>query len=449
MILTIKERLKVFFNSLGINIEKQLRNFSPFKGSPEDQSHLKNVYILSPEASKLYVKQEKASKNQNEIIGYGRTDLLGYDLLSINAVEKEKKILSGLKLALPKEDIEALSVAITIKKYESHGRGNEAMRLRNKLRDRFQERGNRIYNFYSSGLLNEFLEFSVSLLLFTPTINERRKVKELFDKCIDYQEYAIFVNSWMSKDSVVLALMRRFNVDNVEIVIIFGRTLSILKKIEIAIHEFIEEQHLTGNGIYQVKQQIYQMGDIPNAVYNISFERKSPVQKIYESEFSSDEVAGIEIAISESEKCTSEDRNIHPKVGAVLIKGKNLLTAYRGEINPGEHAEYTLLNKCHEENIDISGATIITTLEPCTKRGHPKVPCAQLILNKGISKVIIGTIDPNPDIRGKGCLFLEENEITVQHFPYEHKEQVKEINNEFWKYQCKKYRRDLMTTPTE
>jgi len=70
-------------------------------------------------------------------------------------------------MVLPGEDIEALSIAMTIKKYEMHGQATEAIRFKKILRKRFQERGNRICNFYSSGLLKEFLEFSV-LSLKTP-----------------------------------------------------------------------------------------------------------------------------------------------------------------------------------------------------------------------------------------------------------------------------------------
>jgi pyrimidine deaminase RibD-like protein len=77
------------------------------------------------------------------------------------------------------------------------------------------------------------------------------------------------------------------------------------------------------------------------------------------------------IAIAEARKSQPEDSRVHPRVGVVVVKdGVVLEKAHRGE-RAGCHAEFIAL----EEKLDeaaLVGATIYTTLEPCTSRSHPK-----------------------------------------------------------------------------
>ena len=137
-------------------------------------------------------------------------------------------------------------------------------------------------------------------------------------------------------------------------------------------------------------------------------------------------------AIIEAKKSISEDSRTHPKVGAIIIdvSGDIILRAHRGENNNGGHAEYMLLKKAKENNIDLSEATLYVTLEPCTSRGPGKIPCAQRIADSGIRNVFIGMLDPNPIICGRGETYLR-SKMNVERFPSYLIKKIEEDNKEF------------------
>jgi pyrimidine deaminase RibD-like protein len=119
------------------------------------------------------------------------------------------------------------------------------------------------------------------------------------------------------------------------------------------------------------------------------------------------EKAHMLAAIDQARKCMSEDDRVHPKVGVVVIKdGKVLAEAYRGEYGPGDHAEFTVLEKKLKDGT-LTGCTVYTTLEPCTTRNHPKLPCAQRLIERKPSRVVIGMLDPNRTFSAAGCSGFE------------------------------------------
>jgi pyrimidine deaminase RibD-like protein len=121
---------------------------------------------------------------------------------------------------------------------------------------------------------------------------------------------------------------------------------------------------------------------------------------------------------------------LSPKVGAAIIKdGKLLGVAFRGQKGEGDHAEYTLFEKVLKGQ-DVSGATIFTTLEPCTHRNNHK-PCSDWIIEKGIKHVVIGYLDPNPKIYNNGCKKLKAAGIEISYFPKELREEIMNDNAKF------------------
>lgn len=136
-------------------------------------------------------------------------------------------------------------------------------------------------------------------------------------------------------------------------------------------------------------------------------------------------------AIELSKNCVSEPGNNAPKVGAVIVRdGLILGEAYRGELRPGDHAEYTLFEKKLADE-ELAGAILFTTLEPCTTRSSHKVPCANRVIERGIKTVFIGTLDRNPDIQGAGQLLLQDHGIHVLNFDGDLVPKINEINREF------------------
>lgn len=140
------------------------------------------------------------------------------------------------------------------------------------------------------------------------------------------------------------------------------------------------------------------------------------------------------LAIDEARKSVSEnDGEVHPKVGAVVVKdGRVLSTAHRGE-QSGNHAEFVALEKKLSDEA-LAGATVYTTLEPCTTRSHPKIPCAERLIERKVARVVIGMLDPDDRISGKGVRKLRKAGIETVLFPHDLAMEVEELNRAFTRF---------------
>lgn len=100
----------------------------------------------------------------------------------------------------------------------------------------------------------------------------------------------------------------------------------------------------------------------------------------------------------------------NPLVGAVIIDdGGNIIGKGYHESFGGPHAE---INAISSATKDITGKTMICTLEPCNHSGKTG-PCTEAIIKAGIKKVIIGALDPHSRVGGRGLRRLARSGIDV------------------------------------
>jgi len=102
----------------------------------------------------------------------------------------------------------------------------------------------------------------------------------------------------------------------------------------------------------------------------------------------------------------------NPMVGALIVKENQILGEGYHKKAGTAHAEVNAFQDALNKGHDVTGATLYVTLEPCSHYGKTP-PCANLIIEKQIARVVIGCIDPNPLVSGKGIELLKEAGLTV------------------------------------
>ncbi len=109
----------------------------------------------------------------------------------------------------------------------------------------------------------------------------------------------------------------------------------------------------------------------------------------------------------------------NPMVGAVLVYHSSYGDVIMGEgwheQYGGPHAEPNCIRaaeQAHPEGIDYQSCTLYVNLEPCSHYGKTP-PCAELIIRKGIGRVVVGMLDPNPQVAGRGVKMMQDAGIEV------------------------------------
>ena len=120
--------------------------------------------------------------------------------------------------------------------------------------------------------------------------------------------------------------------------------------------------------------------------------------------------------------------NPNPMVGAVIVKGERIIGEGFHTKFGQEHAEVEAIKNASES---VKGATIYVTLEPCSNYGKTP-PCADLIISKKFKRVVVGTLDPNPLVAGRGINKIKAAGIEVTVGVLE--DECRKINEVFLKY---------------
>jgi diaminohydroxyphosphoribosylaminopyrimidine deaminase/5-amino-6-(5-phosphoribosylamino)uracil reductase len=103
----------------------------------------------------------------------------------------------------------------------------------------------------------------------------------------------------------------------------------------------------------------------------------------------------------------------NPPVGAVIVKDGKLIGSGHHRIAGGPHAEIEALKNARAAFPKlIRGATIYITLEPCSTHGRTP-PCTDALIEAGLSRVVYGASDPNPQHQGRAEELLQRQRIRV------------------------------------
>ncbi len=124
----------------------------------------------------------------------------------------------------------------------------------------------------------------------------------------------------------------------------------------------------------------------------------------------------------------------NPMVGAIIVSNNKIIGEGYHKSYGESHAEVKAINSVKNQSL-LKGSTLYVNLEPCNHFGKTP-PCTDLIIKKEISRVVIGTYDPNPRVSGKGINKLIQNKIDVKVNVL--KDECNNLNKRFFCFQRKK-----------
>ena len=102
-----------------------------------------------------------------------------------------------------------------------------------------------------------------------------------------------------------------------------------------------------------------------------------------------------------------------PPVAAIVTYKGEIISEGVTTIDPLIHAEVNAINAAEEKLKSLKDCVLFTTLEPCFHTGNTG-PCVDRIIESGIKKIIIGSVDPNPKVNKKSINKLKNNKTDIE-----------------------------------
>ena len=102
----------------------------------------------------------------------------------------------------------------------------------------------------------------------------------------------------------------------------------------------------------------------------------------------------------------------NPWVGCVIVTVDGQVFVGATEAPGGRHAEVVARDAARAARVDTKGATVFTTLEPCSHHGRTG-PCTEVLISAGVSRVVSAITDPDQLVGGQGFVALRSAGVTV------------------------------------
>lgn len=122
--------------------------------------------------------------------------------------------------------------------------------------------------------------------------------------------------------------------------------------------------------------------------------------------------------------------NPNPLVGCVIVCGDKIIGEGWHQVYGEAHAEVNAIHSVKDKNL-LKQSTVYVNLEPCSHTGKTP-PCADLLIQSSVKKVVISNKDSNPLVAGKGIKKLQEAGIEVIAGVLE--KQGRELNQRFFTF---------------
>ncbi|MGE3974817.1 MAG: bifunctional diaminohydroxyphosphoribosylaminopyrimidine deaminase/5-amino-6-(5-phosphoribosylamino)uracil reductase RibD [Bdellovibrionales bacterium] len=122
--------------------------------------------------------------------------------------------------------------------------------------------------------------------------------------------------------------------------------------------------------------------------------------------------------------------NPNPAVGAAIYKNRQLVATGFTQSYGQKHAERMAIESALAQGVELKNCELYVTLEPCSHQGK-QPPCADLVASIPWHRIVVGSIDPNPLVKGQGFKKIQDalkttavqlgnfsEEITAWNYPF-------------------------------